>query len=253
MPSLSQLENGDAGQVIRSAVQRGSPVTLTVLCRDSWVSLHSRFLAAGEGGIWLEMPTAADGAQQELSTGQRVGVNFKHKHHKHIFSTAVAGTAESHLEDGSRGRALVVAWPERMERLQRRAYVRAEVPPNRIVRVSFWLGGRQHEPAGTSPEHPVYSGSVIDISAGGFSAATDLAAGDVLETGDTVGVRLAFGAGGATVFADAQLRHAEPSVEGKCVMGFQFVALAESAEGKDALALITAKVTEFQRAWQHAV
>ena len=91
---------------------------------------------------------------------------------------------------------LVICRPSRMQRLQRRAYIRAEVPPNRIVRASFWLGGRTAEPTGGSPTTPVWSGRVVNLSAGGFQLHTDAAAASDVEIGDAVGVRVVFGMGG---------------------------------------------------------
>jgi len=139
-----------------------------------------------------------------------------------------------------------------MQRLQRRAYIRAEVPANRIVRASFWLGSAEAEPTGPSPERPVWSGRITDLSAGGFrmSVAAETAVGTDL--GDIVGVRIVFGADGAeTVYTDAQVRHIE-SQSDRAVIGFQFLGLAESAQGRIVLQMIAAKTTEFQKAEEKA-
>jgi c-di-GMP-binding flagellar brake protein YcgR len=134
-----------------------------------------------------------------------------------------------------------------MQRLQRRAYLRVDVPACRIVRASYWIGGRAAEPAGTTVDCPVWSGQVTNISAGGFQLAADANAAEALEVGDTVGVRLIFGAGRESVYADAQYRHHERTLDGHVLMGFQFMGLDQTTEGRAALRIVSEAVNEFQR------
>ena len=65
-----------------------------------------------------------------------------------------------------------------------------------------------------------------------------------LDIGDTIGVRLIFGAGQDAVFADAQFRHLVEEGETE-LLGFQFLGLAHSEEGRKALKAISSKVAEF--------
>ena len=65
--------------------------------------------------------------------------------------------------------------------------------------------------------------------------------------GHTVGVRLIFGTEGQTVYADAQFRHLEFK-EGHALMGFQFIGLTETSEGRTVLQILSGKVSDFQRA-----
>jgi c-di-GMP-binding flagellar brake protein YcgR len=173
-------------------------------------------------------------------------VSFKFKHHKHVFTGTVVGLEDTELPGGAALRALVVCSPTRMHRMQRRAFLRADVPPNRVVRASFWLGGRDAEPAGTSPDCPVWSGRVTNISAGGFQVISSDQGARCLEVGETVGVRIHFGVGEEAVYADAQFRHVQEA-EGKLYVGFQFVGLAQTPEGRKTLELISVKAGQFHR------
>jgi hypothetical protein len=109
------------------------------------------------------------------------------------------------------------------------------------------LGGCDSEPAGTSPEHPVYYGIVRNISAGGLQVETDIESADNLEEGDMAGMRLVFGTSGETIYADAQFRHVETSGS-KALLGFQFLGLTETPDGRVVLQVISAKVAEFHKA-----
>jgi len=248
MAVLQELAADQIAELIEMAGQRSIPMLITVRANNTWVNLHSRALGTRGSHLLLAMPpTEEDVPPHEFVPAERIGVSFKLKHHKHIFAVTVVGQERITFDDGAEWPVLAVVMPTRMQRLQRRAYIRADVPPNRIVRASLWLGGCDCEPAGASPEHPVHFGTVKNISAGGLQLETDSASACDLEAGDLVGMRLVFGTSGETVYADAQFRHREPS-GGKTLMGFQFLGLTETPDGRVVLQVISAKVAEFQKA-----
>ena len=88
---------------------------------------------------------------------------------------------------------------------------------------------------------------MTNISAGGFQVRTARQRAPQLEAGDVVGVRIELGQEYEPVLADAQLRHEDTDDRGVTLMGFQFVALSQYAEGRDALRRISKIVCGFQR------
>jgi len=248
MAVLQELASNQIDTLIAQAGKRNIPMVITINLRNTWCNLKSRALGIRGSHLLMEIPHREDGVPpHEFVPAERIGVSFKLKHHKHIFAATVVGQERVEMEDGLEIPVLAIVMPTRMQRLQRRAYVRADVPANRVVRASFWLGGCDSEPAGATPEHPVFYGVVRNISAGGFQLETDAAYAENLEPGETVGMRLVFGTGGETIYADAQFRHAETTAN-KALMGFQFLGLTETPEGRVVLQVISAKVAEFQRA-----
>jgi len=246
MATLQHLTTRQIDEVIRGARDRCVPATVTVRGDQGWKNLRARVVDAPDEHLFLEMFEARDG--QDLwpfQPADKVGVSFKLKHHKHIFTATVAGVEQVPGEDGQTVRRLRVCSPTKMHRMQRRAFLRAPVPPNRVVRASYWLGGCDGEPASGSDE-PVWSGRIEDISAGGFQMISTDGANDALETGDTVGVRVSFGAGEETAYADAQFRH-RIEADGHVHLGFQFVGMAQSPQGRRTLQQIGNKVSQFQR------
>jgi c-di-GMP-binding flagellar brake protein YcgR len=247
MATLQYLSNRQINEAIRGAAEKSVPVTITVRLEEGWASYHSRLLGLDAGHLLLELPQLEQGQPlHDFQPAERAGVSFKLKHHKHVFTGTVAGTEVTCLDDGAELPILRVCSPTKMHRMQRRAFFRAEVPPNRVVRASFWLGGREAEPAGTSPDRPVWSGRVLNLSAGGFQMQIAGNGQTSLEAGENVGVRLIFGAGRETVYADAQFRHVE-TVGTEMRVGFQFIGLAQTAEGRQALQMIGSKAGEYQR------
>lgn len=247
MATLQHLSNRQINEVIEMAAGRRVPVTITIRAEKGWASYRSRMLAIREGHIWLELPRdEPETCAHDFSPADKAGVSFKLKHHKHVFTGTVAGVDSGKTDDGCDVQILRVCSPTKMHRMQRRAFFRAEVPPNRIVRASFWPGGREAEPAGTTPERPVWSGRVANLSAGGLQVRCEDIDAEALEIGETVGIRISFGAGDETVYADAQFRHIDVIDDGALV-GLQFVGLPQTPEGRQVLQFIGTKASEYQR------
>jgi len=247
MAVLQELSADQIAELIRMAVSRTVPLIITIRTDTSWENFHSRMLAVREPHLLVELPcVGAETVPHEFVPAERVGMSFKLKHHKHIFTATVVGQERITAPDGTVTPTLAVVLPTRMQRLQRRVFMRAEVPTNRIVRASFWAGGCDSEPAGTSPQRPVWSGRVTNISAGGFQLATDPQAAEGMESGDPVGVRLVFGTDGQTIYADAQFRYGQVDQD-RALLGFQFIGLTETPAGRVALQMISANVSAWQR------
>ena len=253
MGNLQKLNEKQISEALIAAADRQVPVTVTIRQGEAWTNLRSRFLAIRGARLLFEPPSGPEGSRpHEFSPAEKIGLSFKHKHHKHVFSTTVIGMDKVVLAENMMVPGLALNCPTHMERLQRRAYFRAAVPENHIVRVSFWLGGRESEPSSTSPDRPVWTAIVSDVSAGGFQARTAADVALAIETGETVGLRMTFGSDGDKLFADAQFRHADVLPDEHALLGFQFLGLAQTNDGKAALRLISKKVSEYQRLELHA-
>ena len=248
MPTLRELDSEQIASALHEAIDRKVPVAVSARRDGRWISLHSRFVAEKENHIIIDTPVGEDGGEPcEFSPAEKIGISFKLKHYKHVCTVTAAGLEQFALSDGTQTPALVLCWPTHMHRLQRRAYLRVDVPANRVVRVTFWLGGCEAEPAGRSQQQPVWSGTATNISAGGLQMLSSADVTEVLEVGDAVGMRLLFGLSGEVARCDAQLRHVEKA-EGQALMGFQFLGLGHTRETQEALKVLIGQVRDFQRA-----
>ena len=249
MAKLQEMNQDQITDVLQAAIERQVPVTVTLKRGDTWTSCHTRLLAVQDPHVLLAGLKVYDLEHPpQIVPAEKIGLSFKLKHYKHIFTVTAVGTESF---DGGRygpSEAISVCWPSHMHRLQRRAFIRAEIPHGRTVRASFWLGGRDHEPEHSDLQRPVWSGRLSNISAGGFQCTSPDLDVDTsgLEVGETVGLRLAFEAGSESVYADAQLRRID-RVDGQTTLGFQFIGLAQDRKGREGLQYISAKVAEFHR------
>lgn len=248
--AIQELHDVQIDEAIRAAVDKAVPVTVTVQPegKDTWINLHSRLIAWQDNQLLIEPPAAQEGEPpREFRPDDRIGVSFKLKHHKHIFNTVVVGACKGwRTGQSAPGDALAITSPTRMQRLQRRAFQRVDVPPGKIVRGSFWMGGRKSEPKGSDPARPIWAGSITNISAGGLQMNVDPKVTHILDVGDVVGLRIVFGPGEATVYADAQYRHYDDFGD-HAVIGFQLVGLAETPEGLKTLRVIIDRVQQYGR------
>ncbi|MCE5277082.1 MAG: PilZ domain-containing protein [Planctomycetaceae bacterium] len=246
MSAMKCLTGSAIGQTLAGAVERHIPLTVTVHNGRSWQNLHSRCVGLDSGYLLVEIPRSDSGPCPALQSAQSVGVNFKYKHHKHIFMTTIAGAGSCPDESGSDVPVLRLTVPVAVQCLQRRAYSRVSVPEGRIVRVSFWAGGVESEPTSGSGDTPVWSGRADNLSAGGVQVACGKEVSGYFESGEPVGMHLLFGLGAAGVGIEAQFRHEEPLGQG-VLLGFQFVGLEQTEQGCAALREITRWVTQFER------
>jgi c-di-GMP-binding flagellar brake protein YcgR len=253
MAMLQDLDVAQIDQTIAAAIEKQVPVVLTAHGTNAWVNVHSRLLAAHNGRLLLEVPPGEAGlGSPEFRPADKIGMAFKLKHYKHVCTVVIAGNESMALPDGTMAPVVSVCAPSRMQRIQRRVFQRADVPPNRIVRATFWLGDRNAEPTGGQGDRPVWFGRVVNLSAGGLQLRSDCTVTRALEAGDSVGIRLSFGVGAdEAVFVDAQFRHVEDGA-GSVLLGFQFVGLEQTQQGQDALRVISAKVGEYQRLEERA-
>src|SRR6056297_1820422 len=117
MAFLEDLDIERINEVLEGAVEKHVPLTVTARYGTRWVSLHSRFVAFHSDHLWVEMPTRDGEGAVQFEAAQKIGVNFKLKHHKHVFNATVVGPKTVHL-DGEEVPVLVLCAPARMQRLQ---------------------------------------------------------------------------------------------------------------------------------------
>ncbi len=261
MPVIQELGKNQIDECLAEAFHRQTPVALTWRTESNWYSGSTKILLVTKGNLWLEYPRCEKDGSLEITRALPVVLSFKIRHHKHVFNTVVEtigrmqrpvrsvveASGPSHSEDKAEVRALCVPKPQKMLRIQRRAYDRVDVPRNRSVLATFWQGGLANSP-GESPDAKLaWEAWVMNISAGGLQVRTAGRVGPQLETGDILGVRIEPGQEFQPVLADAMLRHQATDERGVTVVGFQFIGLDESAHGRETFQRLSRIVRAFQR------
>ena len=256
MPIVEELNARQIAVCLDEAIARQLPVAMSCCIGGHWHNLHTCLLHCTGDSLWLTCPADSLTPAVMIGPGVQAGLAFKLRHHKHIFSAGVRALGQFGLAGQPVVQALQVPLPERMQRIQRRAYFRADVPRNRSVLATFWEGPEGPEgssPAGSGPSAGVlgWEGWVENISAGGFQVRLASPLLPDVEIGDVVRVRIELGQEFPLVQAQAQLRHQVSEQPGVVSQGFQFIGLNDSEQGRRTLARVSTIVCHFQRLSEH--
>jgi hypothetical protein len=247
MPNFQHLTTEQINEALTGATDRAVPVVVTCRQDDTWLTFYSRFVTMEGTHFLIELPSNDLGQKRHWAPADRVGLSFKYRHYKYVSSATLVGQEDVAGPDGEPLTVLRVVTPTSMHRLQRRVYKRASVPEGRLVRASFWAGGREFEPTGADADKRVWSGQIDNLSAGGFHMQCKGYSGPELCVGDEMGVHLMFGTADEHCYADVMLRHVQPAADGSLSLGFQFIGLAQSRHGRATLGMISSKVSEYLR------
>jgi len=231
----------DRNALLLEALSDHRRATLTHRTSNGWRT-HKATLVSGShvtGSLVARVLDATEDVNPEsLDIGQNWGVTFRDGHKKCMFSTVLQSVAR-HPD----GLLVTLHWPEELQRLQRRAYERATPPRGTVVAVRFF----REEPPGAARnvEHNVKHGQLEDLSAGGMR----LRVADSQDVELDTEYRCIFAPrpGSRALVIDATLKHREAADRGRASLGFQFLGLEITPEGRTSLDRIVQMVSQFQQ------
>jgi len=234
-------------QVLAESTQQQRRAVLTHHDATGWRLIKASF--ADEAGprqqVALRLPpTTEPGDVSRLLPGAALGVTFRLGHKKCLFATVIESS-----ESRADGVILFVRRPEQLQQLQRRAYERVAPPPGSVIAVRFW----REEPgseggAASQASRNVRHGQLEDISAGGMRIKA--ADPQKMELEKTYRCIFTTGPGKPAFVLEALLRHRETIDHGRASLGFQFVGLETTTEGRKVLDRLARLVNHFHRSRQ---
>jgi len=249
MSGAISLDRARRDQILVEAADRRTPLVLSRKQPHGWGTFRSRLLEAEPIAqrLIIEYPVGAGGEKApDIEEGESIGVAFRKGHRKCMFASVVQGKKRFQIDEANRVGALLLRWPGDLQQLQRRVYYRAPIPPDRAIKVAFWPGGLAYEARVGAAEFPVYAGWLMNLSAGGMAVVVPHDQRGDWRPGDTFGCRFE-PAPGSCLAMDATLRHAEPGENGLTRLGFQFVGLELTGQGRAVLRLLAHVVARFHR------
>ena len=228
-------------EILTTSIQRQLRATVTLRLAEGWRTYKAQFVSGSlaSARLMVRMILQDKSAVSERpKTGDALGVTFRWGHKKCMFTSDV----QSMIQD-DKGMLLTLSWPDDLQQLQRRAYERAAPPRGTVIAVRFWLEESDDEHGqGRSNMH---HGQLEDLSAGGLRIKTADLAG--IELDRTYRCVFTPRAGAPAVIVNARLRQREAADQGRASLGFQFLGLETTAEGRRVLARIARLVSQFQR------
>lgn len=235
-PGASQEE------LLREAVTRQSPISLSCRVSDGWSGYYSKFLqeSRGEKGLLIEYPWCDGAYLPELVPGQTLGVSFRRGPKRCVFSTTLIATRRIALS-GSEIPAILIEWPVQVFELQRRLDYRAPIPTDRIIEITA-----RRRSAGNGSTSPLMHGTLMDISAGGISMAFPNDNHPRWDTDDVIECTFNPHPGQAELQVIGRVRYAQQTRHAFRV-GIQWYGLEATEEGRQVLDRIVDLCAEYQK------
>lgn len=238
-----------ASEIFDRAVEERALAVLTLQDGADWQTFKSRFLERDARGRFfvLDYEPADDEPLPVVAPGQYVGVAFRQKGHKLLFSTVVEAKGHFVLDDDTSVPAVRYRWPDSLTEMQRRAYFRTPVPEGTHLFAKLWSGGvSAHTGARTAPLQ-VFSGNLADLSCGGTLISLHATTPPDWPDEQTIGLEIQLPDGRAPILVDGRYRGVRTEDSGVCSAAVQFVGLEMTPEGHTALQRLANSVQRLHR------
>ncbi len=244
MSSALTIVREQRDRILEDAIDQNRRVVLSHQTPDGWRTFKAEMTSGSPAvqSLSLSVDVPEDLHDATLpKLGQTLGVTFREGHKKCMFGAAV----ESINERGHRW-LVGLRWPVELQQLQRRAYERAKPPENTVVAVR--LLRTTGVDADALEARVVRHGQLEDVSAGGMRVL--VSDPHDFELDATHRCIFSTRPGKPALVVDGLVRHREAVAHGRACIGFQFVGLEASAEGRRTLDRLARAVSQFCRARQ---
>lgn len=251
MEKLINIPTDRKDAIVQAAIDKGVLCVVTYGAPDGWKTLKAKMVEGAPGDRVVLCAESRDQTDigNELFSGQRLGISFRRGHKKCMFASIVLdrkAISDHGSPDSGSSLRIEAQWPQLLQELQRRVYYRV-CPPGRKVRVRFWAGGVSARAGDDADKVKAYTGTLLDVSAGGMRIYTTDVAPDTFMEGEPIGCSFVPKPRAETIVLDAVFRHFQREDDGQYSVGLQFVGLETTDRGRGILASLAGVVTDYQR------
>ena len=245
MNEMEILKSEELRDILTQVVQNKLTAVISHLIRGKWHTTNVSLRALTGHTLHVESLPDETSPLVNMEINQPVGVSIHENFNRYIFETVVTGFETSVSQ--AQGRRIMLDLPERMDRMQRRAYSRVPVPKLLNIRVLFWHRGYTNE-SRQVPLENYWQGKLLNISAGGVQIAVDIEQRPNFKLGQLVGLQFTPMSYQKPIHVEGQVRHIAQGAEGQrfCV-GVEFVGLEASSQGRRKLRRIINTVNDYEK------
>jgi len=220
-------------EVLARAASQRMPCELSLLSRGKWHKTGAAIVTATDQAIHVELPNGRDAQPIHLQINQPVGLSLQHEYNRYIFETVVLGleTSVNHCAGGR----VILERPEKMERLQRRAYQRVSVPAGLNIKVLFWHRGYTDDWT-EAPLENYWQGRLVNLSAGGAYVTVESDQRVNFRIRQVLGLQFTPMPHEKPILLEAQVIHLQEDAEtGTLNIGAEFLGLEAAGEPRQKL------------------
>ena len=246
----------DGERILQIAIDMKVPAIMSYLSRDKW---HvAKVLLTKVDGDRLKVESTISMRQRPINirVDQPVGISFKHGYGKFVFDTTVKALEPSTDPEACRqcGGTIVLAFPDKIEVIQRRSYFRVNVPESLNVKMLLWHRSGKHGAAEPKQDmdgemQNCCQGRLMDISAGGAQVIVpkqnDTGKAN-FKKGQFISMRFTPVPYETPLVLSAQIRNVLPTADDQnASLGLQIVGLEASSEGREVLTRLIGVVERY--------
>ena len=210
---------------------------------DNWQVFKSKIIELQPNRMTISLaPPGAENGPVAPSPGQEIAITFKKGYNKCLFTTRAISCGQSEIEPGVIVPSITVYKPEQIEKIQRRAFERTEVPAGDKVTVNFYPCDNADDKC---------RGQLCNLSAGALGA--KILASEAPSWPNDRQCQLSFVPlpGQEPIVLQARYRHTtDANHDGYTLVGFQFVGLELTEQGRNTLHRIGRITTVYERRTQ---
>ncbi len=245
MSETQVIENKELSDFLELVLDQKVSGTTSYLAKGRWHTAKILIIAITSKSIQLELQPDSDySTSHNMQVDQPVGITFQHEFNKYLLESVVVGYESSVNEDAT-GR-IVIKMPEKAEKMQRRAYVRVDVPSDMTVKVLFWHRGYSDNTTEVPLEN-YWQGKMIDLSGGGMLVSVDEAYQENFRNGQLVGLQFTSMAYERPIIVEAVIRHVGEPAQGSLKLGIEFIGLEATADGREKIRHIGDTIDSYQQ------
>ena len=224
--------------VLSAAIQEKADIILSFTRGGKWHLHHAQIVRFSQEAIFLQ----ENSGKEDLLKDQPVGICINLGRFKFLFEATIH-TVESTGQHAQ----IQLDFPDKVEKMQRRAYERQLVPSNLKVKCLFWHRGYLDD----SQENPLeqyWQGRLLNLSAGGAQISVDLNMKDSFSVGQLVGVQFTPMSYQRPLLLEAHVKYLmDQPDQGQFLVGVEFLGLESGAEGREVLHRLVKVINEYEK------
>ena len=180
-------------------------------------------------------------ACEDLKEDQPIGICIHLGHFKYLFDSTVRA-----VESGGAQCQISLHFPDKVDRVKRRAYHRQSVPANTKVKVMFWHRGYLDKSDNT-PGEVYWQGTLLNLSAGGARFEIEIEHKEYFRAGQLLGIQFTPMSYQKPLLLESHVKYTEEQSDNRYFrIGVEFLGLEASPEGRQILDRILKVISEYE-------
>ena len=237
MVQKETLDTSEIKAVLSEARQEKSPVIGSFRVDGKWQLLELKVCGCSDDFIEFYCQTSCE----QLKQDQPVGICIHLGHFKYLFDS----TAQAIELNGTQCQ-ISLHFPDKVQRVERRAYHRQPVPADTTVKVLFWHRGYLDESENT-PGEVYWQGTLLNLSAGGARFEIEIEHKEHFKIGQILGIQFTPMSYQKPLLLESHVKYAEEQSDKKHFrIGVEFLGLEASPEGHQILDRILEVISEYE-------